>query len=94
MTIQETAGLAGNVDFVNLTFLRGGFVGNTVNYGADYIVQRLGTNRVSARGTLSVPVGYFYWTGDGGSQILLNVSVHFTDERNNQITGTTQWTIN
>jgi hypothetical protein len=80
MSVQETAGVAGNVDYINLTFLRGSFVGNTVNYGADYIVQRLGTNHVGARGSISVPISYVYWTADGGSDILLNVTVHFTDD--------------
>ena len=81
------------MDFINLTFLRGSFVGNTVNYSADYIVQRVGTNHVGARGTLLVPIGYVFQTGDGGSQILLGVTVHFTDDRANPLIGTVQWTV-
>jgi hypothetical protein len=91
--VQETAGLSGNVDYVNLTFLRGGFIGNTVNYGADYIVRRLGTNHVAARGKLTIPIGYVFQMGDGSSEILLNVTVHFTDDRGHDLTGSVQWMV-
>jgi hypothetical protein len=69
------------------------FLGNTVNYGADYITRRLGTNHVGARGTLTIPIGYDFWTADGSSSILVNVTVHFTDDRSNEITGIVQWTV-
>ena len=93
VTVTETAGVSGNVNYVNLTFLRGGYVGNTVNYGADYIGQRLGTNHVGARGKLTIPIGYVFRTGDGGSDILLNVKVDFTDDRGHELTESTQWTV-
>jgi len=93
VSVQESAGVAGNVDYINLTFLRGSFVGNTTNYGSDYVIRRLGTNHVGARASISVPIGYVYWTGDGGSDIVLNVTVHFTDDRGHQIVGTVQWMV-
>ena len=88
--ISETAGVGGNVNFVNVT-LRNTTTGieiGTVNVGADEVIRRVptATNHVNARGSLSiVNLGVTYRLTGGGRQGTLTVTVQFTDDRGNQI---------
>ena len=55
MTIQETAGLGGNINSITVTNFNPPIV-----YTSDVIAQRSGTNRVAAKGSLLVPVTVIY----------------------------------
>jgi hypothetical protein len=91
VVIRETAGLAGNVDFINESLrdtLFGFEIAPPLNIGAMEIIQRAGTNHISAGGSLSVPLGIDYRIGGGGRQAILDIAVRFTDARGNVITGT------
>jgi hypothetical protein len=92
LTIQETAGIGGNVDSVTVT----AFTPPTVYSAAD-IVKRSGTNHVPAYGTLIFPLTLFYGLVDNPNasrQIVLPYVVVFTDDRGNHLTGVGQWTTN
>lgn len=92
LTIQETAGIGGNVDSVTVT----AFTPPTVYSAAD-IVQRSGTNRVPARGTLIIPLTFIYGIVDNPNarrQIVLPYVVVFTDDRGNHLTGVGHWSAN
>ncbi|MEQ1759499.1 MAG: hypothetical protein ABL986_14355 [Vicinamibacterales bacterium] len=86
--ISETAGLGGNVDFVNVT-MRNATTGaeiGTLNYGADELIRRASTNHVNARGSLTIPnVGIVYRLAGGGRQGTVTVAVQFTDDRGNRL---------
>jgi hypothetical protein len=92
LTIQESAGIGGNVDSVTVT----AFTPPTI-YSAAEIVKRSGTNHVPAHGTLIFPLTFFYGLVDNPSakrQIVLPYVVVFTDDRGNHLTGVGQWTTN
>jgi len=90
LQISETAGVGGNVNFVNVTMrdsTTGAEIG-TINFGADEVIRRASTatNHVNARGSLSiVNLGVNYRLSGGGRQGTLTVAVQFTDDRGNQI---------
>ena len=88
LTLRETAGLGGNVNFVDVSFVNSfGFqVPNALNYGASEIIQRAGTNHIAARGQLQVPLSMVYRAdGFGGRTITLTNAVSFTDDRGNSM---------
>jgi hypothetical protein len=86
LVLRETAGLGGNVNYVNVGFVNSfGFeTPNALNYGADTIIRRAGSNHLSARGELSIPLGMIY-SADGFGQrtITLKNAISFTDDRGN-----------
>jgi hypothetical protein len=55
ITIQETAGVSGNVNSISLTIFNPAAV-----YGSDVIVQRSGTNHVTAKGMLIFPINIVF----------------------------------
>jgi len=86
LSVRETAGLGGNVNFVDVSFVNtfGFEVPNALNYGASEIIQRAGTNHVAARGQLQIPLSMTYRAdGFGGRTITLKNAVSFTDDRGN-----------
>jgi hypothetical protein len=70
LVLRETAGLGGNVNYVN--------------YGADTIIRRAGTNHLTPLGELRIPLSMIY-SADGFGQrtITLKNAVSFTDDRGN-----------
>jgi hypothetical protein len=93
VNIQETGGVGGNVDFISVTGQHGGRTFNTVNYGADYIVQHSGANHIGARGTLSVAFTIDYNNGDGTRDRLEVIAIQFTDDRGNRVTATAEFNV-
>jgi hypothetical protein len=86
LVLHETAGLGGNVNYVNVGFVNSfGFeTPSALNYGADTITRRAGTNHLAAGGELRIPLGMIY-SADGFGQrtITLKNAVSFTDDRGN-----------
>jgi hypothetical protein len=93
VNIQETAGIGGNVDFVNFFGQHGSRTYGTVNFGSDIVIQREGTNHISGRGTLSFPFTIDYNNGDGTHDLLGNLSVQFSDDRGNRIIASGQFNV-
>jgi PKD repeat protein len=92
LTIQETAGIGGTVN--SITAIHG--TSSIVSSAAD-IIQRSGTNRVPARGTLIFPLFVFNVLVDfpnSPRQVVVPYVVQFTDDRGNQLTATVQWSLN
>ena len=92
VTIQETAGLGGNVASITVTNFNPAIV-----YTSDVIAQRSGTSHVAAKGSLVVPVTVIYGLVDNPAAsraIVMSFVVLFTDERGNQESTSAQWTTN
>lgn len=86
VVLRESAGLGGNVNYIDVSFVNNfGFeTKGALNYGADEIIRRAGTNHLNARGELRVPMSMLYRAdGFGGRTILLKNAVNFTDDRGN-----------
>jgi hypothetical protein len=84
--LRETAGLGGNVNYIDVGFVNSfGFeTRGALNYGADEIIARAGSNHLTARGELRVPMSMVYRAdGFGGRTILLKNAINFTDDRGN-----------
>ncbi len=86
--ITETAGLAANVNLVNVTNrdVTTGLEFNTLTYTvAD--VQRAtgGANFIAARGTLNVPLSFVYRGSFGGRQLNSTITVQVIDGLGNQV---------
>ena len=73
VAVRETAGLGANVDFINL---ESGEV--SINIGASEIIDIAGTNQISGRGSLAVPLIFFYTSIAGGPEIDVTVEVQCT----------------
>src|SRR5262245_599789 len=63
LTIQETAGVSGNVDGIQL------FTNPTHN--PNEIIQRSGTNHIAAKGSLTYPVDVVYGLGANASRSIV-----------------------
>jgi hypothetical protein len=88
VVLRETAGLGGNVNYVNVGFVNNfGFeTPSALNYGADVIVRRAGSNHLNARGELQIPLSMVYRAdGFGGRSITLTNAISFTDDRGHQM---------
>lgn len=94
VVIRESAGLGGNVDFINVGLRNlAGFESPSVsNWGADRIITRAGTNHFAAGGTLRIPLSTTYTSGNvGGSRTIdLIVTAQIHDDRGNLITATSE----
>jgi hypothetical protein len=91
LAVQELAGVGGNINSITVTPSTGGGALPPLTYGSDVVIQRAGTNHLGARGTLSFPMTLVYSTGSGGAaNLVVNIVVQFTDDRNNQLTATGQ----
>jgi hypothetical protein len=86
LTIQETAGVSGNINQITFTPVSGGGPQSPLTYGPDVVIQRSGTNHIGPRGTLSFPEGIL----DSTVPLVVNITVAFGDDKGNQITGTAQ----
>jgi hypothetical protein len=86
LVLHETAGLGGNVNYVNVGFVNSfGFeTPSALNYGADTIIRRAGTNHLTPLGELRIPLSMIYSAdGFGKRTITLKNAVSFTDDRGN-----------
>jgi hypothetical protein len=94
VTVQESARIGGNVDFINVSpVTTDGTALPPLGYGADVLMQRSFTNHVNPSGILSFPLAFFYSTGTDNAQLVVNISLQFTDDKSNQLTGTAQVTV-
>lgn len=95
VTVRETAGVGGNIDFINTTIrdLETGTESPALNYGADTIISRAGTNHVNGRGNLTVPLGLRFRLAGGGRAAVLIANIRFTDDRGNVVTTVAQTNI-
>jgi hypothetical protein len=92
LTIQETAGVGGNVDSITVTNITPQLV-----FSSDVIAQRSGTNHVAARGTLLFPLNLFHGpvdTPNAPRQSVIPLGIQFTDDRGNHLTASAQWSVN
>jgi hypothetical protein len=89
LTIQETAGIGGNIDSITVTNF------NLVFTSTD-IVQRSGTSRVVGKGMLLFPLNFVYGlAGTTASRsTVFPITVAFTDDRGNHLTVVMQWAAN
>src|SRR5262249_31903462 len=88
LTIQETAGVSGNVDSI---------VSGSLTYTPVDVTQRSGTNHVAARGSLVFPLAFVYGAADNPNaspSTVFPFTVAFTDDRGNHLTAVTQWAAN
>ena len=90
LQIQETAGAAGTVTVIDMSLREQGTndVIGAGSFDAAAIAQIAGSNRVPARGTLSVRCGVHYPAGQAGKSAILTYTVRVTDDRGNQVTQT------
>jgi hypothetical protein len=88
MTVQETSGIAGNIDSI---------VSGSITYASADVVQRSGTSNVSAAGSLLFPLNFVYGAAtnpNASRATLLPITVSFTDDRGNHLTAVVQWAVN
>lgn len=84
VNITESAGLGGNVDFINVTLTSNtGASTSAVNFGASDVISRAGSNRVEARSRLQVPVGVVYTFSTRRSNGSISIEIQVTDDRGN-----------
>lgn len=87
-TIKETAGLSGNVNFINVTARSKttGLEFNTINYSASDVTSRASTNHINASGQISLSIGICSTlSATQGRQQTITQVVNFTDDRGNVI---------
>lgn len=91
VTVQESARISGNLDFINVAPVADdGTELPVLGYGADVITQRSGSNHVGPSGILSFPLSFLYSTGTSGAHLVLTVSIQFTDDKGNRLTSSLQ----
>lgn len=89
--VQESNRIGAHVNFINVAAVTAqGAALPLLNYGADEIIRRSGTNHLSPAGTLTFPLSIFYVTGTSAAQLVVTISADFTDDRGNRSTGTAQ----
>jgi hypothetical protein len=82
--VSENAGLGADVNSIDIT-VRDNATGLKVgaaNVGSDDIIERVGTNYVQGRGSISIPLGIEYELADW-HVLLLTTKVRTTDDRGN-----------
>lgn len=77
LTIRETAGLGGNIDFLRLEGKGHGGTYEKAEIGSDLVVSALGTNRVSASSTWSYRVR---WGWNMQNALGYKITVQLTDD--------------
>jgi hypothetical protein len=90
LQIQETAGVAGTVTLIDMSLREQGT--NVViaagSFESGGITQLAGSNRVPARGSLSVRCGVHYPAGQAGKSAILTYTVRVSDGGGNQVSQT------
>ena len=91
VSVQESARIGGNVDFINVVPVTAdGTELSTLGYGSDVLIQRSGTNHVDPAGIFTFFFAFFYATGGNNAALTVNISLQFTDDKGNRLTGTAQ----
>ena len=89
VSVQESAHISGDVNFINVTPVTSdGTELPTLGYGSDVLVQRSTTNHVTASGAFTFYLAFFYATGADNPVLVVNISLQFTDDKGNVLTGT------
>lgn len=78
LTLRESAGLGGNIDFLRLEGKGPGGSFEKAEIGSDLVVARLGTNRVDASSTWSYQVG---WEWNMQNTVGYKITVQLTDDK-------------
>jgi hypothetical protein len=86
ITIQETAGVSGNINQISIVPASGVGPQSPLTYAPDVITQRSGSNHIAAHGALSFPESFL----DTTVPLVVNITVAFGDDKGNAITGTGQ----
>jgi hypothetical protein len=86
LTVQETAGIAGHLNFLQVTIADQ----QVLVLSADGISAAAGSNSVSARGSLQIPLTLQYTLPDGGKLANVTTTINFTDARGNVIVTSAQ----
>jgi hypothetical protein len=98
VVMRETAGVGGNVQFVN-AMVRDASSGATarptggISYGTTELLARLGTTRIPGNGSVTLPETLTYSLASGGRQASLTVTMRFVDDSGHFVTATTQTVI-
>lgn len=78
LTIRETAGLGGNIDFLRVEAKGPAGTYEKAEIGSDLVVAGLGTNRVNASSTWSYTVG---WEWNMQNALGYKITVQLTDDQ-------------
>jgi len=92
LTIQESAGIGGNVDTISTNWCTPACV-----YSSADVTQRSGTSRILPHGMLVFPLSFVYGltTNSNASRSeVIPLNVQITDDRGNKLTPIVQWTTN
>lgn len=91
VSVQESARIGGNVDFINVVpVTANGTELPLLGYGSDVLIERSGTNHVGPAGIFTFFFAFFYATGGNNAGLTVNISLQFTDDQGNRLTGTAQ----
>lgn len=92
VTIRETAGLACNINRLQMSFRNNttGIEFGTETYDPNYFNAYLGGNHVPAFGSKTVKDGWRYRLAFGGKQMTIYVAAEAIDARGNLVTASTQ----
>jgi hypothetical protein len=94
VSVQESARVGGDVDFINvMPITADGIELPMLAYGSDVLVQRSTTNHVNPSGIFTFYFAFFYATGGNNPALTVNISLQFTDEKGNRLTGTASVTV-
>jgi len=89
VSVQESARIGGNVDFINVTPVTSdGTELPVLRYGSDVLIQRSTTNHVNPSGIFTLYLAFFYATGGDNPVLAVNINLQFTDDKGNVLTGT------
>ena len=95
VSVQESAHISGNVDFINITpVMADGTELPMLGYGSDALIQRATTNHVTPSGIFTFYLAFFYATGGNNPALVVNISLQFTDDKGNVLTGTASVKVN
>jgi hypothetical protein len=86
LAVQETGGISGRLDFLQVTIADQ----QVLVLSASGISAAAGSNSVSARGTLQIPLTLLYNLPDGGKLANVTTTVNFTDARGNVLVTSAQ----
>jgi hypothetical protein len=90
LTIQETGGVALNIDSIVIS-------NGSITFTSADVTQRSGTSRVAAKGSLLFPLSIVYGADGNPNAIRSGVFpfvVSFTDDRGNHGSAAVQWAAN
>jgi hypothetical protein len=88
-TVRETAGLSGNVNFINVTAKNAlglELFKAPINFDANYVIRKAGTNHVKGGGQITLSdMGMCYFLATGLSSLHVVQIINFTDDRGNPL---------